>query len=86
MSEDPVIRALEHVERHGDVAPGRRQDPATVTMRARIQRENLAAYDHEWGRFVLTSTGRQRIARRRNPPRLGEVAEFRPRALRQGQR
>lgn len=82
MGEDDFIAALEHIDRAGDV-PGRGDAPAACAMRHRAVRENAAAWDESRGRYVLTGTGRSRIAGRRaaagREPQTAEVHVLRAR-------
>lgn len=77
MSEDDLIKALERVDRHGDVSLG--DDPASYAMRARMEREHLARRDPYDDRLILTLDGRRRLVRhktRSSEPARGVVTLF----------
>lgn len=73
--EDALLKALETVDAKGDVAPPNDHSPSTAVLRDNLARRSLIAWDDELGRFVVTGTGRDRIARRRRGP--GKVIAFR---------
>ncbi len=75
--EKRLIEALKTVDAHGDVAPPHVHDPMTMLLRENAIQANLMRWDDEWGRYVLTGTGRRRITDRRAP---GAVVAFRRRA------
>ena len=85
MIDDTFIAALEHIDRTGDV-PGRSDAPSACALRERAKRENAVAWDEDRNRYVLTGTGRQRIANRRvresgvaREPHTAEIRPFRRR-------
>ncbi|MGO9610194.1 MAG: hypothetical protein ACLPT4_11215 [Verrucomicrobiia bacterium] len=75
--EERLIEALKRVEAHGDVAPPSVHDPMTMLLRENVLQANLVRWDDTWGRFVLTGTGRRRIAAGSRTP--GTVLSFRRR-------
>jgi hypothetical protein len=77
--EARLIEALKRVEAHGDVAPPSVHDPMTMLLRENVLQANLVRWDEVWGRFVLTGTGRRRIAARGRAP--GTVLSFRRRGV-----
>ncbi len=82
MRDDALDTALERVERDGVPLA---MDPATVALRSRLVREHLVRFDDERGSYVLTQTGRQRLALRRTPaPPPGTVTPFRRPSGRKG--
>ena len=82
MKNDPLemrlIEALKTVDAHGDVAPAHVHDPMTMLLRENAIQANLMRWDDEWGRYVLTGTGRRRVTAGSRPP--GSVVAFRRRA------
>lgn len=57
------LAALRNVDQHGDVAPpAASETPSNVAARHRAFLENLIAWDEARGRFILTATGRSRLA------------------------
>ncbi len=81
--EARLIEALKRVEAHGDVAPPSVHDPMTMLLRENVLQANLVRWDEVWGRFVLTGTGRRRIAAGSRTP--GTVLSFRRRGAAGGQ-
>ena len=81
MTNDPVeqrlIEALKTVDAHGDVAPAHVHDPMTMLLRENALQANLMRWDDEWGRYVLTGTGRRRLTAGSRAP--GSVVAFRRR-------
>lgn len=81
MTNDPVeqrlIEALKTVDAHGDVAPAHVHDPMTMLLRENALQANLMRWDDEWGRYVLTGTGRRRLTAGSRTP--GSVVAFRRR-------
>lgn len=75
--ETRLIEALKKVEEHGDVAPPHVHDPKTMVMRHLAIHANLMRWDDERGHYVLTGTGRSRIAARGRDH--GAVLRFRKR-------
>jgi len=75
--EQRLIEALKTVDAHGDVAPAYVHDPMTMLIRENALQANLMRWDEEWGRYVLTGTGRRRLAAGRRAP--GAVVAFRRR-------
>jgi len=75
--ETRLIEALKKVEEHGDVAPPHVHDPKTMVMRHLAIHANLMRWDDERGQYVLTGTGRSRIAARGRDH--GAVLRFRRR-------
>ncbi|MDR3460900.1 MAG: hypothetical protein P4L76_01125 [Beijerinckiaceae bacterium] len=68
---------MKKVEEHGDVAPPHVHDPKTMVMRHLAIHANLMRWDDERGHYVLTGTGRSRIAARGRDH--GAVLRFRKR-------
>ena len=75
--ETRLIEALKKVDAHGDIAPPHVQDPTTMVIRQLAVQNDLMRWDDNRGRFVLTSTGRSRIAKRSGAS--GTVLRFRGR-------
>jgi len=73
-----LIEALKTVDAHGDVAPAHVHDPMTMLLRENAIQANLMRWDDEWGRYVLTGTGRRRVTAGSRTP--GSVVAFRRRA------
>ena len=73
-----LIEALKTVDVHGDVAPAHVHDPMTMLLRENAIQANLMRWDDEWGRYVLTGTGRRRVTAGSRTP--GSVVAFRRRA------
>jgi hypothetical protein len=61
---DKLIEALKKLDTFGDVAPAHVQDPTTMIIRQIAVQDDLMRWDHDRGHYVLTSTGRRRIAGR----------------------
>src|SRR5271165_1759467 len=61
--EKRMIEALKSVDAHGDVAPAHVHDPMTMLLRENAIQASLMRWDDAQGRYVLTGTGRRRIAR-----------------------
>jgi hypothetical protein len=83
VKDDDFIAALEHIDKAGGM-PGREDAPATYVMLERAKRENAVAWDDDRWRYVLTGTGRQKIASRRardsgavREPTTAEIRPFR---------
>jgi hypothetical protein len=72
-----LIEALQKVDALGDVAPAHVQDPMTMVLRQRAIQDDLMRWDDSRGRYVLTGTGRSRIAARNRAP--AAVVRFRRR-------
>ena len=62
--EKSLIEALQKVDALGDLAPSHVQDPMTMVLRQRAIQDDLMRWDDSRGRYVLTGTGRSRIAAR----------------------
>ena len=77
--EKRPIKALESVEEHGDVAPARVHDPMTMLLRENAIQSHLMRWDDARGRYVLTGTGRRRLAAGGRAP--GTVVSFRRRGI-----
>jgi hypothetical protein len=75
--EERLIAALKSVEEHGDVAPADVHDPMTMLLRENAIQSHLMRWDDARGGYVLTGTGRRRIAARGRAP--GTVLSFRRR-------
>src|SRR5271169_1079885 len=75
--EKRMIEALKNVDAQGDVAPAHVHDPMTMVLRENAIQANLMRWDDARGRYVLTGTGRRRIAARARAP--GTVVPFRKR-------
>ena len=75
--EKRLIEALKKVEEHGDVAPAHVHDPKTMVMRHLAIHANLMRWDDDRGQYVLTGTGRSRIAARSRDH--GAILRFRKR-------
>lgn len=73
--EKRLIEALEAIDRTGSVAAD--TSPASGIMRETLQVRDLARYDHDRDRWIVTGTGRALLTRRRRG--TGTVLEFRPR-------
>ncbi len=69
-----LIEALKQVDAFGDIAPPQVHDPMTTVLRQNALIRNLIRWDDDRGRFVLTGTGRSRIASRNRPS--GTVLRF----------
>jgi len=83
MADDELYAALENVERTGDISGS--HDPRSAVMRSRVEREHLATRDDESGRYVLTTTGRQRLmGRHAQRPRPRDVVTPFRRPVRSG--
>ena len=80
--EKRLIKALESVEEHGDVAPARVHDPMTMLLRENAIQSHLMRWDDARGRYVLTGTGRRRLAAGGRAP--GTVVWFRRRGIVEG--
>ncbi|MGJ0507055.1 MAG: hypothetical protein ACR652_07940 [Methylocystis sp.] len=65
--EEMLIDALVRVDDLGDIAPAEVQDPMTMVLRQRALLADLMRWDDYRGRYVLTGTGRRRIAARQRP-------------------
>ena len=63
-AETRLIEALERVDRDGDVGPADAHDPMTMALRHRALQSDLIRWDDDRARYVLTGTGRGRIAAR----------------------
>jgi hypothetical protein len=77
--EKRLIKALESVEEHGDVAPARVHDPMTMLLRQNAIQAHLMRWGDARGRYVLTGTGRRRLAAGGRAP--GTVVRFRRRGI-----
>lgn len=75
--EQSLIEALKKVDAMGDVAPAHVQDPMTMVLRQRAIQDDLMRWDDSRGRYVLTGTGRSRIAARNRAP--ASIVRFRRR-------
>jgi hypothetical protein len=75
--EARLIKALNSVDVHGDVAPAHVQDPMTMLLRENAIQAHLMRWDDGRGRYVLTGTGRRRISASSRAP--GTVVSFRER-------
>jgi hypothetical protein len=73
-----LIEALKTVDAHGDVAPAHVHDPMTMLIRENALQANLMRWDEDYGRYVLTGTGRRRLTAGSRSP--GAVVAFRRRA------
>jgi hypothetical protein len=71
---DKLVEALKKLDTFGDVAPAHVQDPTTMIIRQIAVQDNLMRWDSERGHYVLTLTGRRRIAGRNAQP--GAVVRF----------
>jgi hypothetical protein len=74
---DKLVEALKKLDTFGDVAPAHVQDPTTMIIRQIAVQDDLMRWDGERGHYVLTLTGRRRIAGRGAQP--GAVLRFRKR-------
>jgi hypothetical protein len=72
-----LVEALKKLDAFGDVAPAHVQDPTTMIMRQIAIQDDLMRWDSDRGQYVLTLTGRRRIAGRGN--HSGAVLRFRKR-------
>ena len=61
---DKLVEALKKLDTFGDVAPAHVQDPTTMIIRQIAVQDDLMRWDQDRGHYVLTSTGRRRIAGR----------------------
>jgi hypothetical protein len=77
--EARLIKALNSVDVHGDVAPAHVQDPMTMLLRENAIQAHLMRWDDGRGRYVLTGTGRRRISASSRAP--GTVVSFRERGV-----
>jgi hypothetical protein len=75
--ETKLVEALRKVDVHGDVAPPHVQDPMTMVLRQTAIQADLMRWDDGRGHYVLTGTGRNRIAARNRAP--GSILRFRKR-------
>ena len=75
--EEKLIKALQHVDAHGDVAPYDVHDPMTMLMREKAVQTNLVRWDDVHECYVLTSAGQGRISARTQDP--GAVISFKKR-------
>ena len=80
--EKRLIDALKSVDAHGDVAPAHVHDPMTMVLRESAIRASLMRWDDVRGCYVLTGTGRRRIAARGRA--AGAVLAFRRREVPRG--
>jgi len=80
--EKRLIEALKNVDVHGDVAPPHVHDPMTMLLRENAIQAHLMRWDDARDRYVLTGTGRRRIAARGRAS--GAVVAFRRRELAHG--
>jgi len=76
-AESRLLEALKRVDLHGDIAPAYVQDPMTIALRQTAIQGDLMRWDDSRGHYVLTGTGRNRIAQRNRAP--GSVVRFRRR-------
>jgi hypothetical protein len=74
---DKLVEALKKLDTFGDVAPAHVQDPTTMIIRQIAVQDDLMRWDSDRGHYVLTSTGRRRIAGR--TPHSASVLRFRKR-------
>ena len=81
--EKRLIEALKTVDEHGDVAPAHVHDPMTMLIRENAIQANLMRWDDDWGRYVLTGTGRRRVTAGSRAP--GAVIAFRRRPAPSGE-
>jgi hypothetical protein len=72
-----LVEALKKLDEFGDVAPAHVQDPTTMIIRQIAVQDDLMRWDSERGHYVLTLTGRRRIAARGN--HSASVLRFRKR-------
>jgi hypothetical protein len=61
---DKLVEALKKLDTFGDVAPAHVQDPTTMIIRQIAVQDDLMRWDSDRGHYVLTLTGRRRIAAR----------------------
>jgi hypothetical protein len=80
--ENRLIEALERVDAHGDVAPFHVHDPMTMLLRENAIQADFMRWDDARGRYMLTGTGRRRIAAGGRDP--GTVVSFRRRGVIEG--
>ena len=81
--EKRLIEALKNVDLHGDVAPPAVHDPMTMLLRENAIQAHLMRWDDARDRYVLTGTGRRRIATRGRAS--GAVLAFRRRDVGHGE-
>lgn len=74
---EKLVEALKKLDTFGDIAPAHVQDPTTMIIRQIAVQDDLMRWDSERGHYVLTLTGRRRIAGRSAQP--GSVVRFRKR-------
>ena len=79
---DKLVEALKKLDAIGDVAPPHVQDPTTMIIRQIAVQDDLMRWDGERGHYVLTLTGRRRIAGR--GAQTGAVLRFRKRDEKDG--
>jgi hypothetical protein len=72
-----LVEALKNLDTFGDIAPAHVQDPTTMIIRQIAVQDDLMRWDSDRGRYVLTLTGRRRIAGRVH--HSGAVLRFRKR-------
>ncbi len=72
-----LVEALKKLDAFGDVAPAHVQDPTTMIIRQIAVQDDLMRWDSDRGHYVLTLTGRRRIAGRNAQP--AAVLRFRKR-------
>ena len=75
---DKLIEGLKKLDEFGDVAPAHVQDPTTMIIRQLAIQDDLMRWDSDRGHYVLTQTGRRRIAARNTHPGAA-VLRFRKR-------
>jgi hypothetical protein len=74
---EKLVEGLKKLDEFGDVAPPHVQDPTTMIIRQVAVQDDLMRWDSERGHYVLTLTGRRRIAGR--PKQSASVLRFRKR-------
>jgi hypothetical protein len=74
---EKLVAALKKLDEFGDVAPPHVQDPTTMIIRQIAVQDDLMRWDSDRGHYVLTLTGRRRIAGR--PNHSASVLRFRKR-------
>ncbi len=75
--EARLVEALKSVDAYGDVSPRPEHDPMTVALRQKAVNGDLIRWDDSRARYVLTGSGRSRIAARSRPS--ASVLRFKPR-------
>ena len=78
-ADDAIVRAIETVDRHGDVAPRGNHSPQAASIRTEMIAKHIIAWDGDADRYYVTANGRafQMRARGRGEPARNQVVAFR---------